>query len=295
MLIDVHSHLGRVVPDRRETIDAVNLIAKMDSWGVDRAVVLPLSEQPEGGYLECDTEDVLAAWARFPDRLIPFCVIDPRYGNHPDTDFRPLLAEYRERGCRGVGELLPKLPFDDPRCLKLYRQAGELGLPVLFDLTDGPHGYGLCDEPGLPRLERALRDCPETWFIGHGPTFWAEISGTVPADQRSGYPRGPVAPGGAVPRLLRAYPNLCADTSAGSGHNALTRDPEFGLAFLAEFAERILFGIDSCRRGDLERPPPQIAWWRDLCQARRLPDAALEAIGWRNAVRRLGLDPGAGG
>lgn len=28
MLIDVHGHIGRIVPDRREFIDATNLIAK---------------------------------------------------------------------------------------------------------------------------------------------------------------------------------------------------------------------------------------------------------------------------
>jgi hypothetical protein len=48
MLIDVHGHIGRVVPDRREFIDADNLIAKMDVWGIDITFVLPLSEHPEG-------------------------------------------------------------------------------------------------------------------------------------------------------------------------------------------------------------------------------------------------------
>lgn len=288
MLVDVHGHLGRVVPDRREFIDAANVIAKMDAWGVDRTCLLPLSEQPEGGYLECDTEDVLAACARYPDRLIPFCCIDPRCGNRPDHDFGPLLDEYCARGCRGLGELLPKLPFDDPRCLNLYRQAGAHGLPVLFDLTDGPHGYGLCDEPGLPRLERALRLCEGTTFIGHGPTFWAEISSAVPAGERAGYPAGPVAPGGAVPRLMRRYANLWADTSAGSGYNALSRDPSFGREFLEEFQDQMMFGIDSCRRSDLEHPPPQVAWMADLRAQRLLPEAALEKLAWRNAARLLG-------
>jgi predicted TIM-barrel fold metal-dependent hydrolase len=289
MLIDVHGHIGRVLPDRREFIDAVNLIAKMDAWGIDRTCVLALSEHPEGAYLESDTEDVLAACARYPGRLIPFCLIDPRYGNHPDMDFGHLLNEYVARGCKGLGELLPKLAFDDPRCLNLYRQAGASGLPVLFDMQDRPDGYGLRDDPGLPRLERALQTCPETIFIGHGPTFWAEISAAVPADKRAGYPAGPVARGGAVPRLLRQYPNLCADTSATSGNNALTRDPAFGLEFFDEFQDKLMFGTDSCRRSDVERLWPTVATIRDLRTSGKLRAESIEKIEWRNAVRLLKL------
>ena len=289
MLIDVHGHIGRILPDRREFIDVTNLIAKMEAWGIDRTCVLPVSEHPEGAYLESDTEDVLAACARYPGRLTPFCNVDPRYGNRPDMDFGRLLEEYTARGCKGLGEFLPKLDFDDQRCLNLYRQAGNFGLPVLFDMMDGPHYYGLNDDPGLPKLERALLACPETVFIGHGPTFWAEISADVPAGTRAGYPSGPVKPGGAVPRLMRQYPNLWADTSAGSGNNALTRDLAFGLEFLDEFQDKLMFGTDSCRRSDVDSVWPTVATIRDLRENRKLSEEALEKIEWRNAVRLLDL------
>lgn len=290
MLIDIHGHIGRIVPDRREFIDVTNLIAKMDAWGIDKTCVLPLSEHPEGGYLECSTEDVITACSRYPDRLIPFCLIDPRYGNRPDMDFSHLLEEYAARGCKGVGELLPKLDFDDPRCLNLYRQAGKYGMPVLFDMMDCAHSYGLRDDLGLPKLEYALQRCPDTVFIGHGPTFWAEISAEVPADNRAGYPVGPVKPGGAVPRLMRQYPNLWADTSAGSGYNALTRDPVFGLEFLDEFQDKIIFGTDSCLRSDVNGIWKTVAFIRELREMTRLSTPALEKIEWRNCVRLLKLD-----
>ncbi len=48
MLIDVHGHIGRVLPDRSEFVDVTNLIAKMDAWGIDVTCVLPLSEHREG-------------------------------------------------------------------------------------------------------------------------------------------------------------------------------------------------------------------------------------------------------
>lgn len=291
MLIDVHAHIGRILPDRKESLDATELVCKMDEWGIDRACVLGLSETPEAEYLESDTEDVLRECSHFPGRLIPFCLIDPRFGrNDPSMDFGYLLEEYAARGCRGMGEMLPKLPFDDPRCLNLFRQAGRFGMPVLFDMNDNPVYYGLRDDPGLPRLERALQECPHTILIGHGPTFWAEISGGVQGAERIGYPKGPVRPGGAVPRLMRAYPNLWADLSAGSGYNALTRDPAFGLEFLEEFQDRLMFGTDCCRRSDTAAQVPIVGFFRTLREERRLSEEAWEKIAWKNAARLLRLD-----
>jgi len=289
MLIDIHGHIGRVLPDRREFVDVTNLIAKMDAWGIDRTCILPLSEHPEGAYLECNTEDIIAACARYPDRLIPFCLIDPRYGNRPDMDFTHLLEEYCARGCKGIGEMLPKLDFDDPRCLNLFKQAGKYELPILFDMQDSPVGYGLRDDYGLPKLEHALQACPKTVFIGHGPTFWAEISAEVPAECRVGYPQGPIKAGGAVPRLMRRYPNLWADTSAGSGTNALTRDPAFGLEFMDEFQDKLIFGTDSCVRSDVDRIYPPVALLRDLRENQKLRADALDKIAWRNCARLLKL------
>ena len=289
LLIDVHGHIGRIVPDRREFIDPANLIAKMDAWGIDITFVLPLSEHPEGAYLECNTEDVINACSRYPDRLIPFCLIDPRFGNWRDMDFTYLLEEYRARGCRGIGELLPKLDFDDPLCINLYRQAGKFNMPVLFDMQDSADGYGLRDDYGLPKLENALKKCPDTVFIGHGPTFWAEISADVPEESRAAYPKGPIGMGGAVPRLMRTYPNLWADISAGSGYNALTRDPAFGIEFLDEFQDKLMFGTDSCLRSDVNIVYSNIALIRDLRENKKLSEEALEKIEWKNCAELLNL------
>ena len=48
--------------------------------------------------------------------------------------------------------------------------------------------------------------------------------------------------GGAVVRLMRQYPNLWADLSpaAGSGYNALARDPDYAVKFLHEFQDRLV-------------------------------------------------------
>jgi predicted TIM-barrel fold metal-dependent hydrolase len=290
-IIDVHAHVGRTGRKRSDTLSAEQLVRKMDAWGIAQACVLPLNDCAEGWYLRATTEDILAACARHPGRLVPFCLVDPRFGdNSPTTDFRDLLAEYCERGCRGLGELLPNLYFDDPRTLNLCGQAGEAGLPVLFDLMDRIGGtYGLVDDPGLPRLERALRELPHTTFIGHGPAFWAEISAHVPEGQRGAYPKGPVAPGGAVPRLLERYPNLWADLSAGSGHNALARDPAFGRDFLRRFHPKLLFGTDVLRHDQAEGDVPILGLVRQLHREGALADDAYRRIVHDNAAALLSL------
>ena len=54
------------------------------------------------------------------------------------------------------------------------------------------------DAPGLPGLEKALKEFPDTQFIGHGPGWWASISGDVTQADLARYPDGTVTPGGAI-------------------------------------------------------------------------------------------------
>jgi len=292
VLIDVHGHIGRCgAPRLDRTMNADQLVALMDDWEIDKTCVLPLHDCPEGWYIESTTEHVLAACAKYPEQLIPFCLVDPRFGdNDASTDFGPLLAEYRAQGCVGLGELICNLYFDDPRCINLYRHCGKAGLPVLFDMKDAvPRSYAVADDPGLPRLEKALRLCPDTQFIGHGPAFWSDISGDSAEHVRNGYPTGPVAPGGAVPRLMTRYANLYADISAGSGYGALTRDPEFGVRFLEEHQDKLLFGIDNVDHTATQEQCPHVRFLNGLRAGGKITDGAYQKIAHLNAERLLGL------
>jgi len=292
MLIDVHTHIGQVRPRPECILDVDNLLRKMDAWNIDRSCVLPLSEFPDPNYRDSTTEDILAACSCHPDRLTPFCLIDPRISsNNPEKVFRDRLANYTDRGCKGLGEFLPDIPFDDPCCIDLYCLAGEYGLPVLFDLHDVPGEYGLLDSPGLPCLEHALRTCTDTVFIGHGLTFWSEASGDVMASERVGYPfpTGPVKPGGAMPRLMATYSNLWADISAGSGLNALRRDAAFGIEFLNTFQDKILFGTDSCQRFEAEPMCPNRELLRRIRDECLLDEHTCAKIESENARRLFGI------
>ncbi|HBG25824.1 MAG TPA: hypothetical protein DDX75_01865 [Phycisphaerales bacterium] len=255
----------------------------MDILGIEISCVLLLSETPEGWYLKSTTEDVIRSCSIYPKRLVPFYLIDPRFGDGTnETDFSQLLEEYKERGCVGIGEMIANLEFDDPRCINLYLQAGKFGFPVLFDMDNSINGYGLRDEPNLPRLEKALRLCEKTIFIGHGPTFWAEISDD---DEHNGYPKGQVKPGALV-SLLRKYDNLRADLSAYSGFNAITRDIDFGLEFLNNFSDKLLFGTDVCLPYE---KPKIIDYFQKIMEEKKLTNQKHQQVTRDNATVLLGL------
>jgi len=298
-VIDVHAHccdLRTPSTMHRTPLSIDALLRRLDEEGIDKAVLLPWPASPEAvtfpGLLawEPDVVSQILAAARHPDRLIPFGNVDPRWGgNSPDADFGWLLQRFREMGCRGIGELAGNLWFDDPRVINVVRHCAQAGLPVLFESCGpGPGRYGLVDEVGSPHLERLLQEVPDAVLIGHGPGFWAEIGHGLRPEEKSGYPKGPVGDGGSLQRLLRQYPNLYADLSAHSGYNALTRDPEYGIRFLQEFHDRLLFGTDTCF-ADAEGRMPQLGYLRQLRTEGHLTQDQFDDIAGRNAARILGL------
>ena len=95
-----------------------------------------------------------------------------------------------------------------------------------------------------------------------------------------------MAPGGTILRLFRTYPNLCGDLSAGSGFNALTRDPAFTYEFLDEFQDRLMLGLDHT---DAELDFQHIEWLRAQRDEGHITPEVCEKILWRNADRLIGL------
>lgn len=130
----------------------------------------------------------------------------------------------------------------------LFYYVEKAQLLLIFHIGNMGNDYGLVNEPDLPRLEVELQKFPNLTFLGHSPNFWAEISGEI--GNRDGYPTGKVKPGSRIVELMRKYPNLCGDLSAGNGENAITRDPEFGYKFLEEFQDKLYFGTDICSPHD---------------------------------------------
>jgi predicted TIM-barrel fold metal-dependent hydrolase len=272
-MLDFHAHIGNLAresyPDR-PALTPEQMLDRMDRSGIEMAVLQPL-ESPEGGWGYSLTEDVITARDKYPERFIAFVCIDPRYPRAAELT-GIFVTRY---GCKGFGEHVNSLPFDHELNRALYAKCDELGLPLVFG-----DDLGCFDEPGLPRLERCLQEFPNCKFCGHGPGFWSAISGDD--DRTIVYPTTPTKPGGALDRLLAEYENLYLDLSAGSGYNAMTRDPEFTLGFIERHWQRCLWGTDYCL---VHQETPQVEWLALL----PVTDEVRYAIGEGNARRVLGL------
>ena len=260
MIIDSHQH---VFWHSRNDAD---LIADMDAQGIDVAWLLtwemtpaewepswarvlnPVHVTADGTRAGIPLSDLLIASSRYPGRFILGYCPHPTIGDAAAM-FESAYHMHRVRVC---GEWKFRMPFDDPRCIALFRKAGELKCPVVLHLdvatlpdkeTGKPIPQLAWFGGDVDNLERALQLCPETTFIGHAPGFWRFISGDAPTDPDA-YSIAPVTPGGRVGQLLEKYPNLYADLSAGSGLRALRRDPKHGREFVLKFADRLLFARD---------------------------------------------------
>jgi predicted TIM-barrel fold metal-dependent hydrolase len=148
MFIDIHTHAILLHDPRQRRISRWTapdeLLQMWDDLGIARGVVLPLVHHEIGAILQT-TENVLDIYNLYPDRIIPFCNLDPRWQyNNPNNDFTPILEHYKELGCKGFGEFVANLWWDDDRVLNLLSHLEKVGLPVLFHVASKERGqYGL--------------------------------------------------------------------------------------------------------------------------------------------------------
>ena len=299
MFIDIHAHAYRRTPPAPVRFcTGEQLIRRYDEVGIEKGAILPIVS-PEI-YLPQANEEILEMVEQHPDRLIPFCNIDPRaLTNSADAPLGNLLRHYRDCGCKGLGEVMLNVPVMDPLVQNLFKHAQDVGLPVIFDGSDQVGGdFGLYDDPGLPQLEHTLQRFPELILFGHGPVFWSEIGPLATPGERGfvfrpdggqagRHPSGPIREEGVVPKLLRRYPNLYGDLSDPSPWNALARDVEYGPKFLTEFQDRLFFGTDICFP-ETELPMVDLLLeWRDT---KKITEEVFNKVARGNAVKLFGLD-----
>ena len=295
MIIDIHQHAtwyqARTAPE---------LLADMDRNGIDLAWLLtweippfehsekhhrslnPATVRPDGTHPGITLADCLAFCNAYPDRFILGCCTHPFI----EGSAHRLQAAHDFYNARVCGEWKFRILADDPRCLEVFRLAGQLAMPVLIhmdspyrpdeqgQMTYCPMWYG----GGSENFERAIQACPETVFIGHAPGFWREISGDADTSPGS-RPTTKVVPGGRLIRWLENYPQLYCDLSATSALRALDRDPAHARDFLIRFADRVLFGRD-CSDSALH----------DFLQTLNLPEDVTGKIYSKNARRLVPLN-----
>ncbi|MDD5598002.1 MAG: amidohydrolase family protein [Victivallaceae bacterium] len=290
MFIDIHVHFRSIPGFPRHGKQAYatpeQLIERYDKLGIEKAVVLP-GVSPECAYVPQSNEEVIKV-ARETGRFIPFCNIDPRaISNSHLAPLGDILRYYRDQGCKGIGEVTANLPFLDPKVQNLFKHVEATGLALTFHIAARfERIYGLYDDPGLPQLEESLKRFPKLKFFGHSQTFWAEMAPLKNEFDRFGYPDYPIPEEGVVPKLMRKYPNLYGDLSAGSGCNALKRDRAYAVKFMNEFQDRLMFGTDICAP---DTPTPLVDFMLDLRDSGDISKTVFNKIARENAVRLLEL------
>jgi len=293
-IIDAHAHpgfLGRSVDAVVKNMDEHGIRkAWLLTWerGLDVEDALELCEEyldpARDGADYISLEQVLRACERYPERFVPFFAPHPKRRGALDR----LDAAVRMHGVRGVGEWKFRVPMDDPDCIRVFRLAGEKGLPVIFHLQSPywvengklvftPHWHG----GTIDALERALVACPDTIFLGHA-AFWNELASAadfpeLPGDAAAAeklLPGIPFLPDERVRRLFDAHENLYGDLSAYCCLGNLKRLGDDLKAFFIDYQDRLLFARD-CFTGD----------HAELIDGLGLPEEVLEKIYFRNAEK----------
>jgi predicted TIM-barrel fold metal-dependent hydrolase len=252
--------------------------------GIEKGVILPEVNFECASHMQSN-EDAIRIVEKYPDMFYWFCNIDPRMErNDIRMDLSRVIENYKALGAKGVGEVCANLYFDDPFMENLFYHCEKTEMPVLFHIGPQVGGcYGIVDDLGLPRLEKMLKKFPGLQFIGHSQPFWAEIGADATEANRNSYPTGKVVPGRLI-ELFELYPNLYGDMSAGSGFNAVARDPEFGYAFIEKYQDRLYFGTDICApENDM-----QLSFWLDeAVQNKKISQTAYEKVCRGNALKLL--------
>jgi len=188
MKIDCHIHVNWLGYGPRQIVE------HMDRLGIDRAWVhtWEMVDALIPSYQHLSAASMWAACREFPERFIPFYAPDPR---RPDAV--RVLEEAIEQGLKGVGECKFRICIDNPDLLRMFRIAGDAGLPVLLHLDKAvAPDYGFWYLHGIDGFSRVLDMLPDVNFVGHGPGFWRYVSADE-AGAREGYPTGPVLRGDA--------------------------------------------------------------------------------------------------
>ena len=254
---------------------------------IEKGFLLPLIS-PEYRFCIQTNEETEYLADKYSDLFYWFCNVDPRMGhNTPKSDLSYFLDHYKNRGAIGVGEVTANLYADDPLIDNLFYHCQECDMPVTIHIAHQKYDcYGIIDELGLPGLERLLKKYPKVKILGHSPCFWNEIGDNATEENRKGYVTGKVNDGTIV-RLMREYPNLYCDLSAGSGYTAMSRDSDFSYRFIEEFSDRLMYGTDICQ-------PFQktylAAWLDESFEKGCISEENYRKICRENAIRIFNLD-----
>jgi uncharacterized protein len=140
LIIDSHNHIGVVAFASQS---AEELITKLDQAGVDKAVVFPF---PEGNGVNGDVREnndvVTQAVKAHPDRLIPFCIVNPWHKELATAELRRCVEEFGFKGLKIHPTLHGYRLGDHALVDPLFETAADLGITITShgagDLLNNP-------------------------------------------------------------------------------------------------------------------------------------------------------------
>lgn len=269
-MIDVHVH-----SDAEEEYTIEDVLKYMRDDRIDWCVLLSIHHTRFQEFAtRASNWQVYSHFVHYPDRFIPFFVIDPS-----DTEIEMEMERFVDLGFKGVGEhKFVDVPFDSPVCQKIYEMCEKLDLPVLFHI--GRQGF---PESDMEAVEQMIQQYEKVVFIVHSMGWWKQISKDWCVSEHS--PTGKVVPGGNVDRMLSQYPNLYADISTSEGLRALARDLDYTEGFLERHQKKLIFGSDfPYEKLSPERYRESVNWRKKLVHSKEYPVELSE-----NYVRLLDL------
>ncbi len=327
--IDTHMHIdgvyrsnsGGPVTDYETAAD--NLVAAMDRWGVERALVMP-PPQGQGQPRGYDYRALAAALARHEGRLLPVAgggILNPMIEGTDASRVTDAVRARFEReaeaiaaaGAVGFGEttvlhlcMNPKhhyvtAPADHPLFLLLADIAARHGMPIDVHMDAAPR-----DMPLPPRLRRACPANPDT-ITANIPAFERLLAHNRDAAivwQHIGWDNTGQLTSALLRRLLTAHSNLYLSLrvpvlppGASAGRTPRNRITNVDgsvrvewLDLMRDFPDRFMIGADEFIGipGRTPRRPKSFDdTWRML---QTLPEGLRHAVGTANAARLYGLD-----
>jgi len=169
MIIDSHVHL------LSEPGYIEKLILEMDKLGIDKVCLLAMQQVPIWGSIAASNEQLLDAYAKYPDRIIPFGYVD--LGVDPVN----LIDQLADAGCKGLKITRTRFDYNANELMEYYAHASARRMVILFHtgtvLRTSEDQYLDIDSSRLRPifLDRIARKFPDMNIIGaHLGNPWYE-------------------------------------------------------------------------------------------------------------------------
>lgn len=168
MIIDAHNHIG-TRPGASQT--GADLVAKMDQAGVAKSVIFPFVE---GNFTN---DAVKTAYDEFPDRLVPYCAVNPW---QPDAaaEVRRCVSDWKFKGLK-LHPTINGFHLADPILVDpLFEEAGDLGIPIIVhgasDLYNAPPEFAEMARR-FPRVKLLMAHMGFFWSVEQAISYAKEI------------------------------------------------------------------------------------------------------------------------